>query len=65
MLSQIMQSNGTINYTITYKNNGGQYAHEVMLKETYDRPEFIWQVLPDPGTIDTWTRDLEKKSPAR
>ncbi|MFZ3094320.1 MAG: hypothetical protein WA127_10965, partial [Methanothrix sp.] len=59
-----VQSNGTINYTITYKNNGGQYAHEVMLKETYDENlEFIWaSPAPDPGTIDTWTiGDLEKE----
>jgi len=59
-----VQSNGTINYTITYKNNGGQYAHEVMLKETYDENlEFIWaSPAPDPGTIDTWTiGDLDKE----
>lgn len=59
-----VQSNDTINYTITYKNNGGQYAHEVMLKETYDESlEFIWaSPAPDPGTIDTWTiGDLDKE----
>ncbi len=52
-----VQSNGTINYTITYKNNGGQYAHEVILKETYNESlEFVWaSPAPDPGTIDTWT----------
>ena len=59
-----VQFNGTINYTIAYKNNGGQDAHEVMLKETYNESlEFIWaSPAPDPGTIDAWTiGDLDKE----
>lgn len=46
-----------INYTITYKNNGGQAAHDVALKETYGNLlEFIQSnPAPDFGSIDTWT----------
>lgn len=46
-----------LNYTITFENIGGADAHDVVLKETYDKDlEFLSaDRVPDFGTTDTWT----------
>ena len=52
-----VKPDGTLNYTIVYENLGGADAHEVILKETYNKSLiFQWaDPAPDIGTIDTWT----------
>lgn len=46
-----------LNYTIVYGNTGNEDAHEVVVRETYDKNlEFQLSVpFPDNGTSDRWT----------
>jgi len=50
-------ADGLLNYTIEYENNGGGDAHEVVVKETYNRSMSFLEAepAPDPGTTDTWS----------
>jgi uncharacterized repeat protein (TIGR01451 family) len=48
---------GLLNYTITFENLGGADAHDVVIKETYDKDLVFLSAdpVPDFGTTNTWT----------
>ena len=52
-----------LNYTVAYENQGGEDAHGVVIRETYDRnlQFMLSDRAPDFGTSDRWTiGDLKK-----
>ncbi len=53
----------SLNYTIVYENQGGEDAHGVVIRETYDKnlQVIFSDRAPDFGTLDRWTvGDLKK-----
>ena len=59
---------GLLNYSVVYQNNGGADAHDVVLKETYNRSiTFLWSdPAPDDGTVDQWSLgDLKRGESGR
>ncbi len=52
-----------LNYTVAYENQGGEDAHGVVIRETYDKnlQFMLSDQAPDFGTSDRWTiGDLKK-----
>jgi uncharacterized repeat protein (TIGR01451 family) len=57
-----VSSGGLLNYTIRYENIGGADAHEVVIKETYNKSlTFLTSdPVPDTGTVDRWSLGVLK-----
>ena len=53
---------GLLNYTIIYKNTGGSDAHDVVIKETYDKNLTFLRSdpAPDTGTVNRWSQGVLK-----
>ena len=53
---------GLLNYTIRYENTGGRDAHDIVLKETYNKSlTFLTSdPAPDMGTVDRWSQGVLK-----
>jgi uncharacterized repeat protein (TIGR01451 family) len=53
---------GLLNYTILYKNVGGSDAHDVVIKETYDKNLSFLRSDPPPdtGSVNRWSQGVLK-----
>jgi uncharacterized repeat protein (TIGR01451 family) len=53
---------GLLNYSIIYKNAGGSDAHDVVIKETYDKNLTVLRSdpAPDTGTVNRWSQGVLK-----
>ena len=53
---------GLLNYTIFYENIGGADAHDVVIKETYNKSlTFLTSdPVPDTGTVNQWSQGVLK-----
>ena len=53
---------GLLNYTILYRNTGGSDAHDIVIKETYDKNLSFLRSDPPPdaGSVNRWSQGVLK-----
>jgi len=53
---------GLLNYTIIYRNTGGSDAHDIVIKETYDKNLTFLRSVPPPnaGSVNRWSLGVLK-----